>query len=934
MRKLCLLAAVLLAVAWCGPARAQEDPAQEVLRVADRLVEYGDFADAEPLFVKLAARALEKKDLETALALTGRLANIHFMRSLVVCDQAQGTQQYQRILDRLEGMKSLNGPTRWMLQMDCLIGLGEIALGSGRYREARGFFQRVLPLAARFDNLEGDMGAFVARTWLFSLDSQRRGRMNAVGLNRSFQDCLRFPTRNQPAGLRAGSATRFSLAYEYWIESPWEVILELALTAPAEPNKEQASLREIVDLASLSGTFFTFLDALALRSESPELRLGAARARLKLAGHLGHDAAKPEDAEVLFGQVEAELTKMRQELAALVGGPARSLVLDDLEAKLAYERSLTAARGHKNDAQALSLMKHSIELFTQAGLSRGSLEARLQYLKLLRECHPQGWELTFDQAAAETVALARQSEDPSKLCGVLFVTARGLAQRGLRDKALPLAQESVRLLESMVMEAGLEEEGQRRIRSTAKPMYDLVTSLLVESARPQDAFTALARGQQLEGVIGDPSQIPAKNEEMRRSLELAADKKMQTRALQKDLQGLRAVNADPKEIQATSRLLAQSKSEFFQTVEKLRSQYPKYGGMLAVQPVEFAKLQKKIPSDTLVVQIYPTDDQTYLFLISNTSFKIKTVSATARNLEALVQDFRARTQRYARGLTENNAPWQAGPDAAGLKTTLSSLYQIFVAPLEEDLASKSVVAFIPTGSLLYMPMQALGHDVGGKFRFLIEDKQVVNLARAVDLDHLGNHPVNPNGKVLALGNPDGTLAMAGEEVRSLKTAFPSADVFTEGQATADRLGQGYDFVHLATHGHLDRKDPTQSYLTVAGSGEKACLRIAQIFDLPLGTTRLVTLSACETALGEANPGAAITSLAEAFWVAGTPTVVASLWSVEDNSTKELMVEFYANLRKQERLSLALQKAQLKLLADPRYGHPFFWAPFILIGDWQ
>ena len=100
---------------------------------------------------------------------------------------------------------------------------------------------------------------------------------------------------------------------------------------------------------------------------------------------------------------------------------------------------------------------------------------------------------------------------------------------------------------------------------------------------------------------------------------------------------------------------------------------------------------------------------------------------------------------------------------------------------------------------------------------------------------------------------------------------------------------------------------------------------------------LVTLSACDAAFGERPPERNdVTSLANAFAYAGNGTtkVVASLWSVLDASTKETMVAFYEQLMERKSAAEALRNAQLKVMKDPRYNHPYYWAPFILMGDWR
>jgi CHAT domain-containing protein len=159
------------------------------------------------------------------------------------------------------------------------------------------------------------------------------------------------------------------------------------------------------------------------------------------------------------------------------------------------------------------------------------------------------------------------------------------------------------------------------------------------------------------------------------------------------------------------------------------------------------------------------------------------------------------------------------------------------------------------------------------------------------------------------------VALEGE--RATKAAF---------LGMAPRFGD----LHLATHGVLDPARPERSYLLLAGGDEAARrLGVEEIagLSLPRG---LVILSACETAVGEQVPGAALVTLAAAFSQAGAQTVVASLWKVNDVATRDFMVTFHRALGRAPRAA-ALQEAQLAVLRQARSAHPFYWAPFILIG---
>jgi CHAT domain-containing protein len=180
------------------------------------------------------------------------------------------------------------------------------------------------------------------------------------------------------------------------------------------------------------------------------------------------------------------------------------------------------------------------------------------------------------------------------------------------------------------------------------------------------------------------------------------------------------------------------------------------------------------------------------------------------------------------------------------------------------------------------------------------------------------------------------LPGARAEVAAIEGFFPNHQSWVGAAAEAGRLsqteGDGRCW-HLATHGVLDPDNPLDSYLLVSGS--PARLTVADIAGLNLKKASLVTLSACQTALAEREPKSNwLASLADAFGFAGSPSVVASLWSVSDTSTRDLMVEFYRNLTAGRGRAQALRQAQLKLLHQEATSHPFHWAAFELIGDWR
>lgn len=178
------------------------------------------------------------------------------------------------------------------------------------------------------------------------------------------------------------------------------------------------------------------------------------------------------------------------------------------------------------------------------------------------------------------------------------------------------------------------------------------------------------------------------------------------------------------------------------------------------------------------------------------------------------------------------------------------------------------------------------------------------------------------------------IASLAEERTTVALDFDANLQWAAGPALA-----GYTIVHFATHGFLHSASPALSGLVLSlvdeqGRPRDGFLRLHDVYDLHL-RARLVVLSACETALGQEVRGEGLIGLARAFMYAGAPRVVVSLWNVSDEATAVLMEEFYRGLLVAGRTpSSALRIAQQKLRANPRWQAPYYWAGFILQGDWR
>jgi len=298
------------------------------------------------------------------------------------------------------------------------------------------------------------------------------------------------------------------------------------------------------------------------------------------------------------------------------------------------------------------------------------------------------------------------------------------------------------------------------------------------------------------------------------------------------------------------------------------------------------------------------------------------------------------------------------------------LYEELIKPAEPFLSKKSRLIIIPDGILNYLPFEVLltgdnKFSEGASLSdvpYLIRKYPVSYGQSASVLKKLISKPEKESGqkavgnRLLAIGDPlyEDTsfntrvkyprLEFTGGEIENIASYFTtgSSEIYVRSRATEENLKRNsalneFNYLHFATHGLIDEAKPDLSSLVLTSgrnSGEDGFLQAAEIFDLKLNAD-LVVLSACQTGLGKLIRGEGMVGLTRAFMYAGTPSVLVSLWSVSDMSTAALMGEFYKNLIKNKFSKTdALRKAQITLMSDEKYAHPFYWAPFVLIGDWR
>lgn len=348
--------------------------------------------------------------------------------------------------------------------------------------------------------------------------------------------------------------------------------------------------------------------------------------------------------------------------------------------------------------------------------------------------------------------------------------------------------------------------------------------------------------------------------------------------------------------------------------EKLHSVAPELASLVTVTSMQLKQIQALIPADEAVLQYYYQGNEFYAFVLTATG--LQSVKLDKAGLEDDVRKFRETIEkREERSL--------------GLA---QGLYNRLVRPLEKGLAQKNLL-IVPHGALHYLPFAAL-HDGNA---FLIDKYALRSLPSASVLKFIKPKSGAKSDTMLVLGNPDLgdprlDLPNAQIEAEDIARRATKATLLVRAKATETMFKQvagDFNYIHVASHGEFESDTPLNSALLLAkDSASDGLLTVAKLYTLRLNAD-LVTLSACETGLGKIASGDDVVGLTRGFLYAGSSSVVASLWKVDDLATSELMTSFYANLKKLNKRD-ALRQAQLE--TKKKFPNPYFWAAFYLTGS--
>lgn len=353
-----------------------------------------------------------------------------------------------------------------------------------------------------------------------------------------------------------------------------------------------------------------------------------------------------------------------------------------------------------------------------------------------------------------------------------------------------------------------------------------------------------------------------------------------------------------------------------------------YARDVTLWQVHTEPIQPSLDDETALLEYFATDTDIVAFVVTK-----QAVTATSLGLaeNALRRGLRRLQLNFA---TVPGSQLAQIPElTANARGVLRQLYDQIIAPVAPQLAGYRRLIVVPHGALHYLPFQAL---FDGQ-RYLVEQFELARLPVASLLRFCCDRPRTGTG-ILAVGNSyGGLLPHALEEARTV-AGLCNGELFLEEAATPaalrSRAGEKR-VLHMAVHGNFRPDNPLFSGLALA----EGWLTTLDIFNLRLNAS-LVTLSACQTGQHVVGGGDELLGLMRAFFAAGTSSLVLSQWAVEDHSTATLMTSFYGHIMRGATKGDALRQAQVQFihgqmardLPADAYTHPYFWAPFFLVGD--
>jgi CHAT domain-containing protein/Tfp pilus assembly protein PilF len=593
--------------------------------------------------------------------------------------------------------------------------------------------------------------------------------------------------------------------------------------------------------------------------------------------------------------------------------------------------------------------------------------AQMAYTRWLQKDYSLALELA--ERAAALASQFRSAETAREWTAGL----EGLIYRSLDqpDKARMCFRDAIAGVENVRGEiAGSELDLQRYFEGQVRPYYEMI-DLLVSHYRVTEAFSYAerAKARVVLDVLQNGRVNPAR-------LMTPAEHK-QEQQLQDQITSLNnQIYRQGLLPQARAQHLAQLKSSLQATRHSLEafhtSLYAAHPDLRVARgetaPIDLRQVAAAIPDpDTALLEYVVGEKRTLLF--------VATVPGSASNRKCDLKVYSVDVTRNE--LIEKVAGYRQmlADHGLGFRKPASELSELLLGPAQPLLKTLKRLVIVPDGPLWDLPFQTLQLASG---RFLLEDFALCyapSVTALLEMSRTRNRrrsASEDSSTLLAVGNPavspesttrssstlraekPGLITEAEQEVVSIAGIYGEAkSKVLVGPLARENVVKAeapkFRILHFATHGKLDDASPLYSYLVLAQPDtppgqsknpdgttrppdtDDGLLEAWEVMQMELKAD-LVVLSACETGRGRPGSGEGVVGMSWAFFVAGAPAIVVSQWKVDSDTSASLMVDFHRNLTANMTRAEALRQAALKLLHTEQYRHPFYWAPFIVVGD--
>jgi CHAT domain-containing protein/Tfp pilus assembly protein PilF len=569
-----------------------------------------------------------------------------------------------------------------------------------------------------------------------------------------------------------------------------------------------------------------------------------------------------------------------------------------------------------NAQEAVKAFERGMAILTASGL-KSSIEASIPMglgrAYLAQKDFPRALEnLTKGLQMAEARRQTSQIQSTSSAIGnILLQTGKPAEAIPYYKKAIDAIESTRSLLESEELRTSFfENKGQ---------IYGGIILGYSRAKNVEEAFNynERARSRAFLDILGSKVQLG------RQAALIAEERALQAKIseLKGTLTGRRADNEAEGDIgQGPLRQkLDAAQKAYTDFLGKVREEDKEQASLMNVEPLRLKQLQELLEPGVTVLEYFVLRGRAALWVVEKNTVNFVRLSLDRNELISKVSALRDTIQE----VEEKEKFKQASED----------LYRGLIEPALRYIKGKELL-IIPHDVLHYLPFQAL---ISAQGKYLVQDYPIHYLSSASLMQFTKEKRRASREKALVMGNPDlgdaaYNLRFAEREAREIAQVYPQSAVYVRSEATESKavsLSPNYDILHFAVHAEFKEDAPLESGLLLAKEGDRdGKLTATEIFSLNLKAD-LVVLSACETGLGKISSGDEIIGLTRAFIYAGTPSVITTLWKVNDRASYELMREFYSNLKTMKK-SEALRQAQLKTMNQ--FPQPFFWAAYGLTGE--